>query len=116
MIKAIALVTIVSIPWVFSFIGPGYVKAINEPIRQSYMLTGGSLFSCTIDSYNYFLRSILIAAPIAITCVLALAILAYFLSSARNQDVIDAAKTRRKENYHARRLGLEALKKEFGLK
>lgn len=114
--KLLSIVAIITVPWIIAFVAPGYVRAINEPIRQTYQLTGGDLFSCTIHSYDYFLRSVLISLPICIACILALVIWAYFLSSARNQDVIDAAKARRKENYHARRLGLEALKKEFGLK
>lgn len=104
--KLLSIVAIITVPWIIAFVAPGYVRAINEPIRQTYQFTGGTLFSCTIHSYDYFLRSVLISLPICIACILALAIWAYFLSS--RPDYIT-----KRHAMRLRKIGFDAVRKEL---
>lgn len=110
--RVISLIAIVCVPWVMAFVAPGYIRMVNEPVRQTYALTGGELFSCSINTYDYFLRTLLISAPISITCVLALVIWAYFLSSRENERL---AREQYNRNYIANSVGIKAVREAMKL-
>ena len=77
------LLLFISAPWAIAGVVallPLLINEINRPYSFEFVpqWSGGSLV-CKVDQLDYFIRSLIIGAPISVSCIVALAMWAYYL-------------------------------------